>query len=91
MYKIAQLPVIVVTWLEEEMSVTLKEGPQRGFKVCVTRSQSNETLTGNSGVVPETAFSTTINKTLNYGISCGRMVPRCIEAILAVRGGPVPY
>ena len=29
---------------------------------------------GYSGAAPETAFSNTINKTLNYGISCGRMV-----------------
>ena len=42
--------------------------------VSVTRSQPNWTLTGDSGVVPETAFSTTINKTPNYGLSCERMV-----------------
>jgi hypothetical protein len=29
---------------------------------------------GDSGEVPEKAFSTTIHKTLNYVISCGRMV-----------------
>jgi hypothetical protein len=28
---------------------------------------------GDSGAVPETPFSTTINKTPNYGISHGRM------------------
>ena len=48
--------------------------------------------------LPETVFSTTtINKTLNHGIYCGRMVslvesmPRRIEAVLVGRGGPTPY
>jgi hypothetical protein len=54
-------------------------------------------------VAPEAAFSTTINKTPHYGISCGRWcrilpiefqtlvesMPRCIEAVLAARGGPI--
>jgi hypothetical protein len=47
-------------------------------------------------------YSTNINRTPNYRISCGRMVshpsipplikyiPRCIEAVLA-HGGPTPY
>ena len=42
--------------------------------ISVTRSQPNRTLMGDSGAVPETVFSTTINKTPNYGISHGRMV-----------------
>jgi hypothetical protein len=32
------------------------------------------TLLGNYGDAPKTTFSTTINKTPNDGISCGRMV-----------------
>jgi hypothetical protein len=58
--------------------VTLKEGSQISIgglhDVCmcvsVTRSQPNSTLMGESGA----AFSTTINKTPNDGISGGRMV-----------------
>jgi hypothetical protein len=42
--------------------------------VSVTRSQPNWTHMGDSGVVPETVFSTTINNTPNYGISRGRTV-----------------
>jgi hypothetical protein len=59
---------------------------------------------GDYGVTPETAFSTIINKTPNYGVSRGRMgcitpiefqtlvesMSRCIEAVLA-RGDPTPY
>ena len=41
--------------------------------VSVTRSQLNWTLVEYSGAAPETAFSTTINKTPNDGISQGRM------------------
>ena len=58
----------------------------------------------NSGVVPEAAFSTTNNKTPNYGIPHGRMMfypsnrvpdtpesmPRRIESVLA-RGGTMHY
>ena len=79
-----------------------------GFKGCVfvsvTRSQPNWTLMGNAGAVPETAFSTTINKTPNYRNYCDRIVlhppnfqtlvesmPRRIEAVLGPRGGPTPY
>ena len=46
----------------------------RVMAFSVTRSQPNKTLKGNSVALPETAFSTTINKTPNDGISRGRMV-----------------
>ena len=41
--------------------------------ISANRSQPNWTLSEDSGAAPETAFYTTINKTQNYGISCGRM------------------
>jgi hypothetical protein len=60
-----------LSWLEEGISDFEKcvSKEHMGLKcvcvcVTVTRSQPNWTL----------MFSTTINKTLNYGISCGRMV-----------------
>ena len=42
--------------------------------VSHTRSKVKFTLLEDSGAAPEIAFSITINKTPNYGISCGRMV-----------------
>ena len=42
--------------------------------ISVTRSQPNWPLMGYSVASPGTAFSTTINKTQNHGISCGGMV-----------------
>jgi hypothetical protein len=59
---------------------------------------------GDSGAVPETAFSTP-NKTPNYGFffvqeywrdvtpelqTLVESMPRCIESVLA-RGGPIPH
>jgi hypothetical protein len=52
----------------------LADDSQYAIAVSVSRSQPNWTLMGDSGAAPETVFSTTINKTPNYGISCWRMV-----------------
>ena len=81
LYKNTQL---LITWATMARRRDLIEGgfskEHRGFRVCVfvcvsvTRSQPNWTLMGDSGVAPETAFSTTINKPPNHGMSRGRMV-----------------
>ena len=102
MYKNSQLPVILAIMARRYLSYFEKgvSKENRGFTGCVcvsvTRSQPNWTLMGDSGAVPETVFSTTINKTPKYGISHGRMLshpskllgsmPRRIEAVLAVCG-----
>jgi hypothetical protein len=52
-----------------EKGVSKELGGIKG--VCLS---PNSTLIGETEVVPETAFSTNINKTPNYVISCGRMV-----------------
>ena len=71
--------------------------------VLVTRSQSNLTLMGDSEVMPETAFSTTINKRQMLNnveewcrippIEIQKLVasmPMPIETVLA-HGGHMPY
>jgi hypothetical protein len=40
---------------------------------------------GDSGVVLETAFSTTINKTPKYGISRGRIEPHSGDIIIPIK------
>ena len=73
MLRVPSCPLLWLPCLEEEISVNLKEGSQtsigglKGVCVSITRSQPSWTLMGDSGAVPETAFSTTINKTKNYG------------------------
>jgi hypothetical protein len=44
-------------------------------------TQLNTYCTGDSGEEPETAFSTTINKTPNYGISHGRVVSQAFNRV----------
>jgi hypothetical protein len=77
MYKNAQFPNILATMARIRYLIVFERGVSKEHRVCVcvsfTRSQPNWTLTGDSGAEPETAFSTTTNKTLNYGISHEKM------------------
>ena len=52
------------------------------MSVSVTRSQPNWTIMGDSEAAPETEFSTTINKTPNDGIYCGRIASHSSNRVL---------
>ena len=69
MYKNSQLPIIWATMARRSDLRVFERGLPKG--VCVGHQISTDL--NNSGAVPETVFST-INKTPNDGIYCGRMV-----------------